>query len=308
MILKRLYAVVIVGLVASAVAYGATANDIVRKAHAADGQVSYRGIKVACISVGGRSVTSQMQITHLKPDMTRTQYSSPKVLAGVVVVQRGRGAWRYSPREKTWDQLHNATSTQADPDLSFALANYSVRLLGSAKAQGLRRDAWVVLATPKRAGEPTVRVWIDKKTYLTLRTQTEKPGGGVTSSSTFTSLTVNPAGIRASLFAVPMKAKPTATVGRLDFRVAKPKYMPKGYKLVGQSRDKVSGHSCVHLQFSNGVNTISLFERRSAGNSKAPKVPDRFVSVMTWTRHQVLFTLIGELPRAELQKIADSTL
>jgi outer membrane lipoprotein-sorting protein len=306
MIVRKPYLCVLIGLVASSAVYGATASDVVRKAQAANAHVSYRGTKIARVVAGGRAVSSQMQITHLKPDMTRTQYYSPKMLAGVIVVQRGANVWKYVPRQRAWERLHSAASGPPDGDLDVALSNYSVRLIGSEKAVG--RDAYIVLATPKRAGESVLRLWIDKQSYLTLRTQVEKPSGGVTSSSSFSSITVNPSGILPLAFAVTTKEKAAPKVGALDFRVAKPKYLPKGYKPVGQTRGKVSGHLCVHLQFSNGVNTISLFERRSKGDAKAPKVPGRLTSVLTWTRHEMLFTLIGDLPRNELQKIADSTI
>jgi len=305
MITRKPYLFVVMGIVASSAVYGASASDVVRKAQAANAHVSYRGEKAACVVVGGRAVCSQMQITHLKPDMTRTQYYSPKMLAGVVVVQRGSNVWRYAPRQKAWERLHSAASAPPDGDIDVALSNYSVRLLGSEKAVG--RDAYVVMATPKRAGESVVRLWIDKQSYLTLRTQVEKPSGEIMSSSSFSSIVVNPSGISPSAFAVTTNEEAVPTVGSLDFCVAEPRYLPEGYKPVGQTKGKVSGHLCVHLQFSNGVNTISLFERCSKGNAKALKVPGRLTNVLTWTSHEVLFTLIGDLPRSELQKIADST-
>lgn len=306
MIFRKPYLFMLAAIVTSSAAFGATANDIVRRAQTANAQVSYRGTKVARILVGGRAVTSAMEVTHMKPDMTRTAYLSPKVLAGVVVVQRGAAIWRFGPRRKTWEQLHGSGSVPAGAAIDVALQNYRVRLIGSQKTIG--RDAYVVLAAPKRAGESVLRLWIDKQTYLTLRTQVEKPSGEVASSTSFSTIGVNPSGISRSAFAVLARPKAAAKVVRLDFRVAKPRYLPKGYKYVGVTTGRVNGRPYAHLQFSNGVNTVSLFQRRSEGNARAPKVPDHLVSVMTWTKHEMLFTLIGDLPRAELAKIANSTM
>lgn len=306
MIVRRTHILLVLALLCSNALYGATASDLVRKAQAADSQVSYRGTKVARVVAAGRAVSSLMKIVHLKPDMTRTEYSSPKMLAGVVVVQCGSSVWKHARRQRSWERLHSASSAAPDGDIDVALSNYNVRLVGDNTTIG--RKTYVVLATPKRAGESVLRLWIDKQNYLILRSQVEKPGVGVTSSSSFNSISINPPDISRSAFVVPAREKSAPKVGKLDFSVAKPRYLPKGYKLVGQTRNRVNAHLVVHLQFSNGVNTISLFERRSRGDAKAPKVPDRFSSVMTWTRHEVLFTLIGDLPRAELQKIADSTI
>lgn len=305
MICRKPYVFIMTAVLASSAAYGITASDIVRKAQSASAHVSYRGTKEACIVTDGRPVCSVMHVTHMKPDKTRTQYSSPKLVAGVVVVQSGANTWKRAPRAKEWEQLHYAALAPPAGMIDVALANYNVRLIGSQKMAG--RDAYVVMASPKRVGESVMRLWIDKHSYLTLRTQEENPPGRITSSSRFTSITLNPPNISPSLFAVKAKGGAASSACKMGFRVIKPRYLPKGYKLVGQTMGEVSSCACVHLQFSNGVNTLSLFERCCGCGVKAPKVPAKCAGVMTWVRRDMLFTLVGDLPRAELQKIADST-
>jgi sigma-E factor negative regulatory protein RseB len=246
-----------------------------------------------------------MKVTHMKPDMTRTHYYSPTALAGVVVIQSGPDVWRYDARQRAWVQAHSAASMPTDLNLEGAFANYNIRLVGSDKIAG--RETYVIRASPKRGGEACRRIWVDKKSYLTLRTQVERPSGAVVSSCGFTRITIDPTDVSPTDFAIIGKVIGVPEAGRVDFHVEKPRYLPKGYKPVGLAKDKVSGHLCVHLQFSNGVNTISLFERRSDCNTCAPRVPEKLTTVMTWARDQMLFTLVGDVSRAELKKIANST-
>lgn len=286
-------------------AFAATAVDVVRKAQAAQGHVSYRGSKTACVTVGGRMVCSQMQVTHLKPNSTRTQYDSPKAVSGTVVIQRGDAVWKYIPSRKAWERQPCGSTGISKCGLDIALSNYSLRLSGSQKLLG--RDSYVVVATPKRAGESVVRLWIDKQSYLTLKTQIEKPSGQVISSTSFSKIAINPKDISASVFAVPADNTSARPSVHPHFRVSRPKYLPVGYRLIGEACGKACGHECVHLQFSNGVNTISLFERTVSARGHAPCLPGKLTGVKTWTRHGMLFTLIGDLPPDELRKIANST-
>lgn len=304
--LRLLTPVVAIGvLITCGAAHGITAADVVRKAQSAESRVSYRGSKAACIVVDGRSVCSQMRVLHLKPGMTRTEYYSPKLLKGTVVTQRGGRVWRYSPDKGKWEEIRSFAPLPSKVDPHFALSNYDVRLAPSQTVLG--RKAYVVVASPRRAWEAFRRLWVDMRTFVILKTQVEKPAGRVISSTAFTEIALNPQNLSAAAFAVPGTAKPCSMVGDPGFVVAKPKYLPKGYRQTGQCCEKVGGHNCVHLQYSNGVNTVSLFERNAGVDCARADLHKRLPNMMTWKRQGLIFTLVGDLPQSELQKISNST-
>jgi len=87
----------------------------------------------------------------------------------------------------------------------------------------------------------------------------------------------------------------------------KPSHLPAGYKLIRTASLCVNGFSCSHLQFSNGVNTISIFQHRAGKEAPVQKVDSKVTNVLTWARDGMQLTIMGDLPRAELQKVADST-
>jgi negative regulator of sigma E activity len=156
-------------------------------------------------------------------------------------------------------------------------------------------------------------MWVDRDCYLVVGTQTENESGSVVRSSRYVSLQVNPDDIDPAIFEVRGKSKPAQKAASCPgFKVMKPSYVPAGYKLVGTASLSVNGFTCVHLQFSNGVNTISIFEHpESLRGRQAPPEPERVESkttnVLTWTRDGVQFTIMGDFPRPELHKIANST-
>jgi len=301
---SKLFLVLLCGLAISGGVYGSNATSIARRAQAADLHVNYRGTKTACVCLNGTTVSSVMKIVHMKPDMTRKEYFSPAALAGIIFIQCGPDAWMYSPRDHAWEQARSACRAYSQYDRDDAFDNYEVQLVGTGMVAG--REAYVIRAAPKRPGESLHRVWVDKQCYLMLRTQVETIGGTVLSSSKFTSIAVEPRDISPTIFAVSCKAIPVPAPPRVDFSLRKPFYLPKGYKMVGLAEVTVNAHYCAHLQFSNGVNTISLFERRCDVQTVAPRMPDKLTTVMTWARDGLLFTLVGDISRVELKKIADS--
>lgn len=292
---------VICALASHGTVLGASAIDIARRAQDADKLVSYRGTKAVCVTVNGKTACSLIKIIHARPDLTRKEYFSPCACSGMIVIVHESDTWKYDSRARRWERIRSIPLKTARPGV---FDNYNIQLVGSEKVAG--RDAYVIKAVPRHTGDPLHKIWVDKKSYLTLRTQVQTATGVPLSSSKFTSIAVEPGDISASAFAVPGRAQRVSPPASVDFAVRRPSYLPKGYKLVGMAKAIVAARCCAHLQYSNGVDTISLFERRSDQPSTVPRMPNKVTTMMTWVRGGVLFTLVGDIPRAELQKIAAS--
>jgi len=307
MSMRRILSFLLIMLAIPAVVFGANATDVVRRAQVADKFVNYRGMKTANVCLGGScSATATLKIVHLKPDKTRTQYFTPQPLAGIIIIQDGSDSWKYSPKENEWEQVR-LPSTQSicaiKPD---ALDNYDIRLVGTDRVAG--RQTYVVQAVPRNPGEHTRRIWVDREYYLIIGTQVENGYGSVINSSRYTSVEFNPRDITASIFKVSGKIKPAQPrIEPVQFKTIMPSYLPNGYRFVGVSCMRVNGCSCAHVKFSNGVNTISLFQHRSPKDLPPSQIDSKVTNVLNWARSGMQFTLMGDIPRAELQKIANST-
>ncbi|MDH7602346.1 MAG: sigma-E factor regulatory protein RseB domain-containing protein [Armatimonadota bacterium] len=299
------YSWLIILLVCST-AFGANINDILNRAEQAERHVSYRGIKQVIVRSGnGKPLSAKMKVLHIKPDKNRTEYLAPSALAGVVFVRTSRGSCQYDPHEKLWKATPHC-SVQCDDQVSEnLLRHYLVRLEGT--KQIADREAYLVTAFPRHKGEPSHRFWIDKQTYLVVGSETIAGDGTLLRSYRFVSLELNPKDVNPSLFDVRASIKSSSERNtRLNFRVRKPSYLPVGYKLVDARTSHINGQPCSHLRFSNGVNTISLFQRRAEKNSGRSAFVVRATNVVSWTKDGMLFTLLGDLSRPELERIARS--
>lgn len=296
----------VVLLLACSSAFGKSVHDILDLAEEAERRLSYRGIKQALVHLSiGKAVSAKMKVVHLKPDKTRTEYLTPSALAGIVLVRSSRGTYRYDPHKKLWEAMGRCP-VYCDDELSENLRHhYRVRLLGSQQIAG--RGAYLIAAEPKRKGEPSHRFWIDKDSCVVVGAETKASDGKLLRSYRFVSLELNPKDIKPSVFDVHASVKRSGTADtRLGFKVMKPSYLPAGYKLVGAGTSRINDFLCSHLRFSNGVNTISLFQRPARNSSNHRAHLFRTTNVVTWTKDGMLFTLLGDISREELEKIARS--
>jgi outer membrane lipoprotein-sorting protein len=285
--------------------FGANAVDVLRKAEVSDKYVSYRGIKVAIVGFAGGQAISTLKVIHLKPDKTRTEYFAPAALEGIILIQDGSESWKYLPKEHEWESVHCRGFQSCESIRQDVLRNYDVRLSGTDRVAG--RPTYIVHAVPRREGESARRLWVDREYYLILGTQVENPSGAVLNSSRYTSVGINPPDISPAVFRVSGKVRTAQKPPpHVEFRIAKPSFLPTGYRLVGVSCATVNDASCAHMQFSNGANTISLFQHRAGCQVSPAAVQSKVTHVLTWARRGMQFTLIGDVPHAALRKIADS--
>ncbi|MGQ9581846.1 MAG: sigma-E factor regulatory protein RseB domain-containing protein, partial [Armatimonadota bacterium] len=270
-------------------------SEVLHRAEQAEKLVSYRGVKYATVRCCEEDeIRFKMSVIHLKPDKTRVTYLAPSTLAGMVTVRNGSRRWQYYPQQERWVSCHRCLGPNDFRVSTQVLHNYKVRITGTERVAG--REAYVVNAVPKLGSEPTHRIWIDKQRYIVVGTETKTGDGRVIRSSRFLSLALDPRDIKLSLFQV---RGDTGSVskngGRIGFRVLKPSYLPAGYKLVGASTSSVNGHACSHLQFSNGVNTVSLFQRQAGKTSQEYVFLSKVTNVLSWVKNGMHFTLLGDL-------------
>lgn len=285
-------------------AFAADAVELFQRSQAAEKHVSYRGMKVATLCCGDNATKALFKVVHLKPDKTRTEYFAPAMLGGVIFIQNGQDSWRFSPQRDAWRKLTCPKTGLPDMLSQEALTNFEMRLVGQDKIAG--REVYEIRAVPKRAGESSRRLWIDRDHYVVIGTQVENSTGRVITRSEFTKIEFNPPDIDRSIFKVSGKVETPAKTTELPFKVLKPTYVPSGYRLVDIDTLIVQRTPSVHLQYSNGASTISIFQRKSDSALVGPRAGGKMLNVFTCSRGGMQFTLIGSVSRPELRKVADS--
>ena len=275
--------------------------DLVRKSLSAERSVSYRGIKYADIWLGGRIIRAHFKILHQKPNRTRTEYFAPPELSGIVTIERGSESWHFLPSQQKWQHYKWELAPER---IDLALENHRAIVSGQGTVAG--RTAYAVLLLPKKRGNPSVKIWIDAHYYVVLKSELRNSAGAPISISAFRQIAFEPKDISDSAFDVRLDIRPPDNpVRKLGFEVVKPKYLPKGYSFVRMSTLEFDGKNAAHLMYTNGINTISIFERKRGGRDFGPWKAG-IANVLRFDRGNITFTIISDIDKREMRKIADS--
>ncbi len=300
-----------------------SATAIVKQAALAGTKYSYSATGKTSFLYRGRMMTADIKLFHKKPNMCRIEYLS-EPLKGVIVGNDQQQSWRYDPKLRKITILGDFSCGRHSADLGLMLGNYSVESAGKATVAGRPAS---VLNLKCRTGKLKKRVWADTSTSVVLRLEDYNCDGRMMSSTEFKSIKlVN--NLPDSLFKRPAEAH--ATVRRKDsarlvsaaelskeigFQVTKPRYVPRGYKLDGYRTyvcQCACGHPGAYSRYTNGLNSISIFETRPASgqcqmqNEQCAVQDTEPGHVARISAHGRDFVIVADLSHQELQKIAAS--
>lgn len=307
---------------------------LLRLAMTAPRAVSFVG-EVQTLEIGEATTQASIyRIEHRSPDLTRRWYLAPQSLYGDIILIRG--THRYSvdvERGRMIVDENDAPDDQValDDNLGLLMTNYDVQSAPGETVAGQPCD--VLVLVNKHTGQSVMRIWADRKTHLVLQKERYAANGALTSQTRFSQLRYTTA-IPGQVFDIPKGYKQVAgsrhgqpssdvraAVRAAGFQAQSPRYLPEGFLPVTGDVADVDGVRSLHLLYSDGVRTVSLFENAknaavdlSHYNARPVALEGRtahYVEVgpttlLAWSEHGLNFALVGELSRSELLKIAAS--
>jgi negative regulator of sigma E activity len=311
-------------------------TDLLRSSIAAPKVVSYVGQFETVRFASSRASATIVKVEHRSPDLTRRWYVAPEALYGDYVITRGISTYQFDTKGAKLTVTHNPAIDDpviADGNFDRVLQNYRAIYDGDAIVADHATVSIVLIN--KYTGERTVRVWIDRATHLVLKKEEYHANGAVASQTRFEDLryttsipdgifsTEVPAGF--SRVAGQEVASPSSDIEKVvhdaGFAPYKPKDLPQGFELVSADVTTVNGVRTLHLLYSDGLRSISLFENATGAaadfgslhpktvnfeNHDAQYVEDGPTTLLTWKEHDIYFALVGDLLTNELINIAKS--
>jgi outer membrane lipoprotein-sorting protein len=268
------------------------------------------------IHAGLRNFVAEANM-HKSGRITRIDYLSGPA-AGASIIDNGRSIMRFVPAEKS---VNVAAATRRE-DLPLMLSNYKPQAAGRGTVDD--RSCFIVRLNPIHEGNPWKRLWIDKSSHITLRTDSYDSDGRLTSSTELRSITFGPQD--KGLFAMPkgwkirqvssraMSFSLLPVSSKAGFKPVRPDYIPKGYRFAGYGLAKpCSSMECITLRYTNGLNSITLME----SNGKCMKMKPRSKSgcMVSKNRHVKIVqrhvgglstVLISDIDKDELSSMAKS--
>lgn len=292
-------------MTAAGVLAAPSGEQLLARSEQAEHSHSYRGVRIIRMSFRDRTMEAVVRVLHRKPDTTRTEYLSPPSMTGTAILQIGAQRWRRSPHDGQWEQTAPAPETGGT---NLLRRNYDLRVTPASPVAN--RPCLLLLITPTHEGNPSKRIWVDEATGLALRTELLNWKQENISSSTFREIEIDPdLSAEADLLRAPARALSPVAPASVPFQPIRPRYLPPGYVFSGSDVITLGQHLGLHLRYSDGLNSISLFQAPApAFGGKQPLATEEwhFTHVMSWRRGDMAYAALGDIDPGELRKIADS--
>src|SRR5271165_481269 len=283
-----------------------------------------------------RANATIVRVEHRAPSMTRRWYLAPEALYGDYIITRGIATYQFDTKHARVTVTRNPMlddQVSASGNLERVMQNYRAVFDGHETIAG--HPTLSLSLINKYTGERALRVWIDAQTHLVLKKEEYHGNGAVASQMRFEELryttqipddiftTTAPAGYEQ----VPGReiAMPSSDIDRAvreaGFTPQSPKDLPQGFLVASADVTTVNGVRTLHLLYSDGLRTISLFENATGAAADfgtlhpttihfqghdAQYVEDGPTTLLTWKEHGLYFALVGDLMRNELIEIGKS--
>ena len=312
------------------------ASALLRASVNAPAHTSYAG-QVENIRFGNTgSEATIYRIEHHAPNMTRRTYLAPEGLYGDWTITRGTQSYNVDVKNRKVIVASNAVvddQVALNDNLGLLQSNY-IALAGPSETVAGRTTAEIALMN-KHTGQIILRVWIDTQTHLALEKEQYAANGSVLSHMRFEQI-IYENSFPTAIFDVPHLAGYAIVPGighgalsrdfagivrTVGFDARGPKYLPDGFVPVRGDVSEVKGVPTLHVLYSDGIRTLSLFENNRGAavdlsgykvqttrfeNHDAQYVQEGPTTLLTWAEAGLHFALVGDLSRAELARIAAS--
>ncbi|MCC6442910.1 MAG: hypothetical protein IT210_05560 [Armatimonadetes bacterium] len=250
-------------------------------------------------------------LAHERPNRTLTRYPD----TGRIVFEDGRRLFQYEPASRMLLMTREAQGMRIGPRQEGILLrhNYRAQAMGRGRVAG--RPAVKVWVAPRYAGNASRIFWADAETGLPLRTEYLSPEGRVQALAYFTRIAY-PKSLDKKLLALPDSRRlhrrtlppltETASVSHLEsragFDILLPVTLPSGYVFTGGSLTRAGAKPSVTLRFTDGLNSISIFQEPSRGRviRGLEVFPGRLQQAYRWQSGSLLVTVVGNLSRGQV--------
>lgn len=285
-----------------------------------------------------QEVETRAKVWHEGANRQRIQYLSGE-LAGVTVGCDGTRNWQSdADLKKVTVAGSRVTEEQANQRFDLLVRNYRVTL--DAAGVVANRPVYILTIRPRHAINAWRRLWVDQRTFVTLRNEEFKSDGKLKTRTIFEKIKYSlPQGV--TLFNVPSSKEgglisvPTAATrplscetleGVYGLAAPEPRHLPAGYELdrhyLYRCKMCDCGDKAVLSRYVDGLNTISIFtvdvdritceqlhRKQGASGTQSSccslegKTPS--VDVKKGGKHYRM-VVVGDIAESELKRIAES--
>lgn len=287
-----------------------------------EGRVSYVGLQTTVVTDRGKSRSARQLVKRQAPDKLRIEYLAPARQQGELVIDDGQRLRHYIPSLKVVEdgpsRVRRTLQRQQGRIRALRAGKTNVAFAGETMLLG--RRVTVVTITPPNPARPRRTLWLDRVTGVALQIQDQSPGGR-TSVTSFVQIAFDPI-LGPAEFQLPIPRGVTLVpesmgrpisvkraeqiASRLWGGIPQPSQLPRGYVLTSAHQLSFRKQPVIALRYTHGRDDLSLFVSANAGEPFAAPVQPGVINVVQRPLGNILVTLVGSLPPAELERIASS--
>ena len=281
-------------------------------------QVNIEGIMETQVYHQGRNYTIRAKVVYQEPDFSYILYLAPPMVKGKKILDNGKLRIEYIPGMNDFEISASLNSPLArkrlEKGLNLIFANHTISQSPDEEIAG--RGVYVVSLLLRPSGNPGLKIWIDKETFLPLKRERHSSEGKLTFSFQFLEIHFNKKLSREELNDIPKSVKdngfrpPYRVIGDIEelketsrFSLSFPKYLPSGYSF--QEGVLLNDGQKVALTYTNGLETIVLWQSLPL-NIKIQGDREMPFGTKFWTEKGKTFVLIANISEEELTKIMES--
>jgi len=308
------------------------------QAHAIDGRTVLANMLKAENSVAyiAHEVTTLAREPALTSEQTvyragfkgmRTEYTQPDILKGEIRADDGKVLAHLIPRDRVLEMRPSRIAGMKEwaehSEEALQHGDIEIELVGKDKIAG--RNAYVLELNPKHHHHGKRKFWVDTEKWVKLRTEDITPEGTVASMSYYTKIdfvksipdekfrVVAPEGYRVERESGPPRMMPLEKARQLaGFRILEPGYLPPGFKVAGAAVMPFRAGKIVSIRYTDGVNTLSLFQARGDMLNprflrrlhEGPVQPGR--GIYSWRKGDLNLTIISRISMDDIRQVAGS--
>jgi negative regulator of sigma E activity len=306
-------------------------DTLVYQASSAQTGITYTGLVQSVDFNDDDAEAVVYRIEHRPPNITERIYLSPEKLKGDEVLVRGaEGYFVDAKRHRVVETENDAVLDPVDRDDDYALIRLNYRASAHADESFDGRHVKVVALVNRYTAATTMVMRIDDSTKLVLDRQEYAPDGTILSETRFQEIRYVPslpnsdfqlpstyATVRGPQFGTSTKDV-GSLAGESGFGARVPRSLPEGFSAIEGHVAKVRTSPTVHVLYSDGIRTVSVFESAGTsapspsatptrvGNDDANYLTHGRITLLSWNDGALRYTLVGDLSIDELRKLAAS--
>jgi len=319
---KALPTLGVIAAIASIVLAAPQAEEILRRMHTAGWQISFEGEQVTLMRRGDKEWKVRRRIMHQAPNLLRVEHLYPPWMKGELIVSDGRNRWHYFPgrKEVIKTPQHQPEGRWFYPRHREELARRAFRVVFHGEDQVAGRNAYVIELQCGHTGGMVRKFWVDTETFVKLKSVQTFPAMGTSEEVWFEKINfrprfreglftfIPPKGVRVLEPPGPAQWRTYQSLAELSdnapFPVKTPEFLPAGYRWESGAIQESHRGKVVWTRYTNGLDSISLFQREVKGEDERPRRGPR--GAVVWRQDGYHFVLVGRLPYEIMLKIANS--